>query len=242
MTKLYRKNELTFSILCIVLYVVLFSMADDISADLGTLKIVTAPLGIAMTAVLAGWIVKSGLRDKYGLCPSKISGRRLLVYLPLAVIASTSLWFGCGMNMSATEAALRVVSMLCVGFLEEIIFRGFLFRAMCKTNVKRAVIISSVTFGIGHIVNLLNGADVFPTLMQIVYAVAIGFAFTIFFLRSGSLIPCIVAHGLINSLSTIAVEPTNAQLMVITVALVVVSLGYAAWIIRATPERAKTAA
>lgn len=234
MTKLYLKNELTFAILWIVLYVVLFSMADGISEDLGTLKIVSAPLGIVLTAVLAGWITKSGLRDKYGLCAPKTSGKQLLFYLPLAVIASASLWFGCAMGMSAAEAALRVVSMLCVGFIEEIIFRGFLFKAICKTSVKRAVIISSVTFGIGHIVNLLNGAEVFSTLMQIIYAVALGFLFTIIFLRSGSLIPCILTHSAINSLSTFAREHTGAQLIVITVALTVISLAYAAWIIRST--------
>lgn len=234
MTKLYRKNELTFSILWIVLYVVLFSVADDISRDIGTLKIVTAPLGVVMTAVLAGWIAKSGLRDKYGLCLPKASGKQMLFYLPLVVIASASLWFGCGMRVSATEAALRVISMLCVGFIEEIIFRGFLFKAMCKTNVKRAVIISSVTFGIGHIVNLLSGAEVFSTLMQIVYAVALGFLFTIVFMRSGSLIPCIATHSAINSLSTFAREQTNAQLVVITVALTAISLLYAAWILRKT--------
>ena len=240
MTKLYRKNELTFAILWIVLYVVLFSVADDMSEGLGTLKIVTAPLGVVMTAVLAGWIAKSDLRDKYGLCLPKVSGQRLLFYLPLAVIASSSLWFGCAMKVSATEAALRVVSMLCVGFIEEIIFRGFLFKAMCKTNVKRAVIISSATFGIGHIVNLLNGAPVFGTLMQIIYAVALGFLFTIIFLRSGSLIPCILTHSAINSLSTFAREQTDAQLIVITAALTVISLGYAAWIIRSTePAKAK---
>ena len=239
MSKLYLKNELTFSILWIVLYVVLFSVADGISEDLGTLKIVTAPLGIALTAMLAGWIAKSGLRDKYGLCLPKTSGGKMLFYLPLAVIASTSLWSGFVMKMSAIEAALRVVSMLCVGFLEEILFRGFLFKAMCKTNVKRAVIISSLTFGIGHIVNLLSGAEVFSTLMQIVYAVALGFLFTIIFLRSGSLIPCILTHSAINSLSTFGAEPTGTQLIVITVALTAISLGYAAWIIKSTPKSAE---
>lgn len=242
MTKLYRKNELTFSIIWIVIYVVLSSVADSISKDLGTLKIVTAPMCVVMTAVLAGWIAKSGLRDKYGLRLPKASGKQLLFYLPLVVIASASLWFGCAMSMSGTEATLRVISMLCVGFLEEIIFRGLLFKAMSKTNMKRAVIVSSVTFGIGHIVNLLNGAPLFSTLMQIVYAVALGFLFTIIFLRSGSLIPCIVTHSAINSLSTFAVEQTNPQLVVITVALTAISLGYSAWIIKATPKAENAAA
>ena len=238
MTKLYRKNELTFSILWIVMYVVLFSVADNISEDLGTLKIVTAPLCILMSGVIIAWIVQNGLREKYGLQKPQADGKRYLYFLPLAVIASSSLWFGCGMGLSATEAALRVVSMLCVGFLEEIIFRGFLMKAIYPINAKRAVIISSVTFGLGHIVNLLNGADFLPTIMQICYAVAIGYVFTIIFLKTGSLVPCIVAHGVINSLSAFAREQTDTQLLVISVALVVISLGYAAWILKTHREAA----
>ncbi len=65
--------------------------------------------------------------------------------------------------------------MIFVGFLEEIIFRGFLFRGIAKDNLKEAVIISSVTFGIGHIVNLLNGYDILKNSIQIVFAVAVGF-------------------------------------------------------------------
>ena len=64
--------------------------------------------------------------------------------------------------------------MINVGFLEEIIFRGFLFKMMKKDNVKSAIIVSSITFGIGYIVNLLNGADFIPSLLQVFYAIAIG--------------------------------------------------------------------
>lgn len=85
------------------------------------------------------------------------------------------------MNLSVLEAFLHVISMLGVGFLEEIIFRGFLFKAMSKTSVKSAILVSSLTFGMGHIVNLLNGRDVLETLLQLCYACAIGFVFVIIF-------------------------------------------------------------
>ena len=89
-----------------------------------------------------------------------VSGKReaVFVFHPLVLLASANLWWGVRMNYSPAETALYVVSMLCVGFLEEVIFRGFLFKALCRTSVKQAVVISSVTFGIGHIVNLLERA------------------------------------------------------------------------------------
>ena len=141
------------------------------------------------------------------------------------------------MNLSLLETVLYIVSMLCVGFLEELIFRGFLFRAMCKDNVKSAIIVSSITFGIGHIVNLLNGAELLSTLLQVCYAVAIGFLFTIIVYYGKSLIPCILCHSIVNSLSVFAVESDNLLDIITAIVIIVVSLTYTLWIIKT--ERTK---
>ena len=96
--------------------------------------------------------------------------------------------------------------MLCVGFLEEVIFRGLLFTAIARNNIKSAVIISSVTFGIGHIINLFNGSgmELVSNLCQIVFAIAVGFLLVTIFSRGGSLLPCILVHSAINTLGTFA--------------------------------------
>lgn len=234
MTRLYQKNELTFSIVWIVLYVVLLSAADQISDTLGTAKAVTAPLTVVMTVFLFVWIGKNNLKEKYGLARVSIEYKKYLYFLPLILIASTNLWRGAALKMSVLETVLYVISMLCVGFLEEVIFRGFLFQALCKDNVKQAVVISIITFGIGHIVNLLNGAEIGPTLLQICYAVALGFLFTIIFYRSKSLIPCIVTHSVINSLSAFAVGGSKIYGIAGAAALTIVSLLYAVWIEKRT--------
>lgn len=49
-----------------------------------------------------------------------------------------------------------VITMVVVGCVEEIIFRRLLYKAIEKDNVKQAIIISVVTFGAGHIVNLFT--------------------------------------------------------------------------------------
>lgn len=236
MNRLYRKNELTFSLIWIVLYIVLFSIADSVSSDLGTAKIITAPLAVIMTLFLAVWIMKNNLGEKYGLGKIKINYKKYIYFLPLVVIVSTNLWGGVVLRFSVFETVLYVVSMLCVGFIEEVIFRGFLFKAMCAENEKRAIIISSLTFGIGHIVNLLNGAEVLGTLLQICYAVALGFLFTIIFYKSKSLIPCVITHSTINSLSAFAAERTDMYNIIIAAALTIVALVYAAVIIRSVPK------
>lgn len=237
MKKLYNKSELTFSIVWIILYVVLLSIADSVSESLGTAKLITAPLCILMTAFLFFWLKKNNLMEKYGLCKFEGSMKKYLFFFPLVILCSTNLWNGVTMNLSLLETVLYIVSMLCVGFLEELIFRGFLFRAMCKDNVKSAIIVSSITFGIGHIVNLLNGAELLSTLLQVCYAVAIGFLFTIIVYYGKSLIPCILCHGIVNSLSVFAVESDNLLDIITAFVIIVVSLTYTLWIIKT--ERTK---
>ena len=91
--------------------------------------------------------------------------------------------------------------MALAAYVEEIIFRGFLYKVIEKDNVKQAIVISAVTFGAGHIVNLFTGQASLETFLQMGYAIAIGFAFVLCFYKSGSLIPCIVTHAIINMTS-----------------------------------------
>lgn len=236
MNNLYEKNELAFSLVWIGVYVILFSLADGLSDRIGVFKVLTAPVGLSMTAVLLIWIGKNGLSREYGLCSAIFPRRQYLCFLPLILLVSVNLWGGFHPNATGAEAVLHTISMLCVGVIEEIIFRGFLFHAMSRDNVKTAVLVSSITFGIGHIVNLLNGAALLPTLLQTAYAAAIGFLFTIIFLRSGSLIPCIMAHCGINALSIFAAKNSMITDIAAPIALIIVPIGYALWILKYQPE------
>lgn len=232
MKKLYEENPLRFSLLWVILYVALLSLAENVSHGLGTEKLLTAPLCVLMTAFLAVWISKNGLAVPCGLCAVRGKAASYWYFLPLVLLASVNLWNGLTMNFSALESALYAVSRLCVGFLEEILFRGFLFRALRPEGLKKAVLISSLTFGIGHIVNLLNGAPVLSTLLQVCYACAIGFLFTILFLRSGSLVPCILTHSAVNILSAFAVQPAGLGEVWMSAAVAAIALGYSLALLR----------
>lgn len=233
MYRLYKKNELNFSLVWIIAYVVLFSVADNLSGSLGFEKIVTAPVCIVFVLFIFGFIKKYNLSEYYGLCSFKGNLKNYLYFIPLGLIISVNLWNGIAINVSAFEIVLFILSMLCVGFIEEIIFRGFLFKAMCKDNIKSAIFVSSITFGMGHIVNLLNGRNFVPTLLQICYATAIGFLFTIIFYTGKSLWPCIITHGVHNSLSIFAIKDFSLMVEIISaVILCVISFIYALWILK----------
>ena len=240
MKKLYEKSELWFALAWIIAYVILASTGDNISADLGIDKIVTLPILIAMSAVLYFFVRKNGLTEKYGLCKPKLSAAKLLYYLPLLVLLTANLWYGVAMNLSPLETALYILSMFCVGFLEELIFRGLLFRAMAENGVKSAIIVSSVTFGIGHVVNLVNGsgAELLPNLLQVMYAMAVGFAFVMIYYKSKSLMPCIITHSVFNGLSAFANEAvmTPGRQIVSGILLAVIAGCYALYLALAVKE------
>lgn len=241
MTKLYKKSEITFTIVWIVAYVVLSSFADNVSADLGVTKSVTAVLHIAMTLILFFWIRKNDLMKKYGLCRPSVPAKDFLYYIPLAVIASVSLWTGIGLRFTVLETLCFVVSMCCVGFIEEVIFRGFLFKTMEKDNLRTAIIVSSLTFGLGHVVNLFNGSGRTPaaSAVQIIFAVLVGFVLVIVFYRSGSLIPCIVFHSVNNAISAFGVEgrlDSRTEMIMNLILIVVVLGGYLLYLYKTAPK------
>ena len=204
MKKLYEKNELTFALVWIVIYVAGTSLAEALNETLGVFKLFSVISHIAMTAALLLWVKRNRLTEKYGLFLPRYRLAAAWFFLPLALVCLYKVCFSPALRFSAAEAAVYVISMLCVGFLEELLFRGFLFRAIEKQNLTRAIVISSVTFGIGHIVNLLNGQDLLETAGQIIFAVIVGFALVILFHKGKSLVPCIIFHGVFNALSVIA--------------------------------------
>ena len=238
--KLYEKSEIWFAVAWIIAYVVLASIGDNISADLGIEKIVTLPVLIALSAILYFFVRKNGLTEKYGLCKPRLPAAKMLFYAPILVLLTANLWYGAAMNLSPLETVLYVLSMFCVGFLEEMIFRGLLFKTMAKNGVRSAIIVSGVTFGVGHIVNLINGsgAELLPNLLQVVYAIAIGFAFVMIYCKTKSLMPCILTHSVFNGLSAFANEAamTPQREIVSGILLAVIGGGYALYLGLAVKE------
>ncbi len=241
LNRLYKKNELLFAIIWIVIYVFGLSVADNLSKTLGIEKIITVVVSMLLSVILIVWIQNNDLFRKYGLCRSQISASKMLYYIPLMLMISVNLWYGVSVNLSVVETVFYIISMLAVGFLEEMIFRGLLFQAMCKDSVKTAVIVSSITFGMGHIVNLINGsgADLLSNILQVGYAIAAGFLFTIIFYKTKSLLACIGTHSVLNALSVFGNETamTAGKEIISAAALAGISILYTIYILKLDGNR-----
>lgn len=241
MKKLLEKNELLFALAWIGFYCLAESLAYPLSNIIGVESAAAAIINIALTVVIFLWVRKQGLLSYYGLCASKVPARRMLWYLPLIVVSTSNLWRGVAVNMQMLECLCYMVSMLCVGFLEEIIFRGFLFNAIRRDSEWQAVVITSLTFGLGHILNLVNGsgAATFETVCQVFFAVGMGLLFAAVISRGGSLWPCICAHSAIDVLSAFANDAglTPQVRLIVGAVEMVVALPYAVYLLKKLPAQ-----
>ncbi len=223
--KLFEKHETLMCILLIILYVVINSFCMQ---NFGVEDYRSTLINTVFSVVLIILTVRLKRVQYYGL--TKVGKpKKFLYFLPLLLIVSVNLWSGININNTPQEIVFHILTMLNIGFIEEIIFRGFLFKMMEKDNIKAATAVSSITFGIGHIVNLFNGAELIPTLLQVCYAMSIGYLFVVIFIKSKSILPCIIAHSLNNSLS-IFNEENTLSIYIAPIFLIVFPLIYASYI------------
>lgn len=252
MTKLYRKSELGFALVWIGLYVVVMNIALQFCGGLDDLENKTIAqmlvpviciLVLAITATL--WIIRNGFTEKFGLCPFKGNLKSFLWFVPLILMSCTNLKNGLALSASLGVALLMAANLALGGYVEEIIFRGFLFRALAKEDLRTAIIVSAVTFGAGHIVNVFNTADILGVLLQVGYAIVIGFLYTVIVYKGGSLWPCVASHVFVNGTSVFALEhgpfhnmiaslfgQATTQLTDLCSALLIILIsgGYALWL------------
>ena len=220
MKTFFLRHETLCCISLIILYIV-SNMFISITSYSGVI------VNTLLSIFLIGLIIYLDRVKYYGLVLVKDS-KKFLYFIPLLLIISVNLWSGININNSLSEIICHIISMINIGFIEEIIFRGFLFRMMEKDDLKSAIIVSSITFGIGHIINLFTGGEFLSTLMQVFYCISIGYLFVLIFHKSGSLIPCIMCHSIFNALSIFHVDGSLFYLS--SIFLIIVPLVYSYYI------------
>ena len=225
MKKVFENHETLFCMLLIVLYIVINSFCIQ---TFGLVDYKTVIINTIFSALLIILMIILKRISYYGLT-KVIDMKKYGYFIPSILIVSVNLWNGININNSKDEIIFHILNMINIGFIEEIIFRGFLFKMMARDNVKSAIIVSSITFGIGHIINLFTGADFTQTLMQVCYAISIGYLFVTIFYKSKSLIPCIITHCLVNSLSIFNID-NFVSLYIAPIFLMVVPVIYAVYI------------
>ncbi|MBR2255947.1 MAG: CPBP family intramembrane metalloprotease [Blautia sp.] len=204
MRKLYEEKETLFAVLWIVAYCVVLG---TIRGNFGDESVCMLLALLVFAAAVTVFVKSEHLEEKYGLAGWPKDIRKYLFFIPMWILATGNIWGGINPYYRGAAQVTAAFSMILVGYVEEMIFRGFLLRAMLRENkTASAIIVSAVTFGIGHIINLFTGHASFETMMQILFAVSWGFIFTMVCYKSGSIIPCIIAHAMIDVFSVFAAD------------------------------------
>ncbi len=215
--KVYEKNELVFALLFIFLYCV---TTIPIRGTLGDESIWMLISTITITVMTTAFITKYKLEEKYGLSRIPVDVKRFLYFIPLIILGTVNFWGGFELAYHGINLLYTSISMILIGYIEELLFRGFLFKAIEKRRgIKIAIVISSITFGIGHILNLVSQPGV-DTLMQVIYAIALGFVFVYVFYKSKSLWPCIILHSVVNLTSKYGKQDINIFLVTSVITII----------------------
>lgn len=161
-------------------------------SNLGLYGLANLALAVLVAAALTrlGWWVGVGFRR-----PARTSD--LWYFVPPFVPVLVN--FVPEIEIPEAGVLLQVLAItLAVGFVEEGVFRGLMLHALEPRGVWKAAIITSLVFGVTHSMNLMVGRSVAETAAQVLYAVAIGFAFAALVLRTGLIWPLVLAHFVID--------------------------------------------
>jgi membrane protease YdiL (CAAX protease family) len=143
-------------------------------------------------------------------------GLRLLLSLPPLIAAKVPL----------SLAVLAVVISLMVGFVEEGVFRGLIIRILLPKGILLAALLSSVIFAALHLLNLLSGLPLAYVVGQMIIAFGLGLLFSAIRLRTGSIWPTLLLHGIFDStaLLLLALKPTQATATPLNFSIIVASI------------------
>lgn len=96
------------------------------------------------------------------------------------------------------------ITCISVGLFEELIFRGlilfFLLQKLPKNRegLLLSIIISSALFGLMHLFNIFDGANIGATLLQVMYSFAMGLVWAIIVLKTRNIWLAVILHSIYN--------------------------------------------
>lgn len=149
---------------------------------------------------------------------------------------------------------LVVLFTFSTALLEEVIFRSVILTSILqmmkptKKNIFIAIVISSSFFGLMHLINLVDGGAVIPTLQQVGYSFLMGCLWAVVFIRTQSVWPSVLLHFLYNFFGSVLYETGfvinryDAFTIIVTIMVGVIATIYYVYILqRVNIEQTKKA-
>lgn len=127
--------------------------------------------------------------------------------------------------------------MLAVGFTEELYFRGIIVDILKRKGIVTVIFLSSVLFSIGHLANLLAGAPLNETILQVIFAFLFGVVAVQITLATNSFLIPAIWHTLHNFIASITASNDGSESMIISGLQGVILLVYGIYLWKKKPDQ-----
>src|SRR5574344_516534 len=141
-----KKSELFGVLSRIIVYVIVMSLFESIYADHSEQGWRVIPTAILLGLLLAGMARSNDFSTLGFTSHTPLPWCKVLFLLPFIIVATANLWHGAVLRYAPLDTVWYIIAMLCIGFIEEILFRGYLLRLLMKRSSRIAILISSLTF------------------------------------------------------------------------------------------------
>jgi len=220
-----EKNPFLFSFLLLLMLVFVqavgVGIAQQIELPLNKLTVYTEFILVFLLVIIVArsrWWKEIGFRKP-------ATRASLLLFIPALALPIGNLTFG----FSAIQFSMLLNAVLVAafsGFVEEVTFRGIMLRAFQPRGEWKAVLITTAFFGFIHAINVVAGYDPLYVVIQIFYALAIGFGFGAMAIKGRMIWPLIIAHGLGNFFGLINDGQIGTHLFIVSLAYIILFTGY----------------
>ena len=190
------------SVIWIIIYGIIYSFSEKFSKLFGENHILTVFAIMLYIVVLYLFLKKRKRLSVYGLrLPIYWRNKDIGWLMPLLTFSFANMYFQENQTMLQNSWIMFILMLFSV-FLEELLFRGYLLVYLLEKcgidNKWIGMIVSSILFGMFHIVNLFQGADILYTMVQMLCACGIGLCLCVLVSKYKSIFPGIIIHYLIN--------------------------------------------
>lgn len=194
-------------------------------------QIMVTTVFLVISILLGIFIMKKSrftLSDYGFQANEKDSFRKVWWYIPLIVVAVLPIFIaGFSSEVNALEYVILLFFTIAVGFNEEIYFRGLAYKFMEEKGRKKAIIWTSVIFGVLHLANALNSKSILYLILQMFFAFLVGIVLAELVSITKSLWANIIWHASYDYISSITGDALDKTALIILAIQVVILLAVA---------------
>ena len=179
------------------------SVADSINVGVAWYYVGFTVLFLAYLAVSRGWR-RVGLVGR-----DRMPAIRWIVVLYVIQVVLLAVFLG--LVLSVYDGPNKVmtfilINVIFIAFNEELLFRGFLWDSLSGLRPAPAIMLTSVVFGLVHLINGVTGSAWNGVIVQVVFAAIGGLFDAVVRYGTGSLYPTILTHYLLDTSGSLGAD------------------------------------